>query len=71
MIVYGRRQHTISLVIFCADGLAWPRADTRVTSVRGFNVIMSRAGDLGYALVSDVDARDLAELASRLTAAPS
>ena len=68
VLVYGRRLHTISLLVFRGDGLAWPR-DVRarqVATVRGFNVIVWRAGDLGYALVSDVDARDLGELAGRL-----
>jgi anti-sigma factor RsiW len=37
-----------------------------VTRDRGFNVILWRAGDLGYALVSDLDARELADLGSRL-----
>jgi anti-sigma factor (TIGR02949 family) len=70
VFVYGRRLHTISLLVFRADGLSWPRdaGQPRTTSVRGFNVILWRAGDLGYALVSDVDARDLAELARRLGA---
>jgi anti-sigma factor RsiW len=68
IFVYGRRLHTISLLVFRADGLSWPpdASRTRTTSVRGFNVMLWRAGDLGYALVSDVDARDLAELARRL-----
>jgi anti-sigma factor RsiW len=70
VLIYGRRQHTISLLVFRADGLTWPRTGGRqTTSVRGFNVIVWRAHDLGYALVSDVDARDLAELARRLGSA--
>jgi anti-sigma factor RsiW len=69
VLIYGRRLHTISLLVFRADGLAWPRTGARqTTNVRGFNVIVWRAHDLGYALVSDVDARDLAELARRLGA---
>jgi anti-sigma factor (TIGR02949 family) len=71
VLVYGRRLHTISLLVFRADGLAWPidASRQRAASVRGFNVVVWRAGDLGYALVSDVDGRDLAELARRLGAA--
>jgi anti-sigma factor RsiW len=70
VLVYGRRLHTISLLVFRADGLAWPRdgGTPHRASVRGFNVLVWRAGDLGYALVSDVDARDLADLAARLGA---
>lgn len=67
VLVYGRRLHTISLLVFRADGLAWPpTAPRHTTNVRGFNVIVWRARDLGYALVSDVDTRDLTELARRL-----
>jgi anti-sigma factor (TIGR02949 family) len=75
VFVYGRRLHTISLLVFRADGLPWPvgapegggagpfyRRDTR-----GFHVILWRAGEIGYALVSDVEAPELLQLASRLT----
>lgn len=57
-----------------AAGRNWKSAiSTRASCVaaayasveRGFNVILWRAGDLGNALVSDVDARDLRELAAR------
>jgi anti-sigma factor RsiW len=74
VFVYGRRLHTISLFVFRAEGLPWPtgglrpvghvQAYTQVT--RGFNVVMWRAGELGYALVSDVDPADLNQLAAKL-----
>jgi anti-sigma factor RsiW len=67
VFVYGRRLHTITLLVMRADGLAWPPTPQR-TDERGFNVIVWRTGDLGYALVSDVDAHDLSALADRLTA---
>jgi anti-sigma factor RsiW len=78
VFVYARRLHAISLLVFRADGLAWPsrrptRIDGReatVTTERGFNVIVWRRGELGYALVSDVDAGELRELAARITRAP-
>lgn len=74
VFVYARRLHPITLLVFRADGLAWPtRAPTpgRPAEVyraveRGFNVIMWRTAELGYALVSDVDARDLDALAARI-----
>jgi anti-sigma factor RsiW len=75
IFVYGRRLHTISLFVFRADGLPWPargleplgtvRAYTTVS--RGFNVLLWRAGELGYALVSDLDARELRELGARFS----
>jgi len=74
VFVYARRLHPISLLVFRAEGLAWPTRElTRIGSVeayttaeRGFNVIMWRTRELGYALVSDVDARDLRQLAARM-----
>ncbi len=74
MFVYARRLHPITLVVFRADGLAWPARDlTRIgpvqayaTSERGFNVMMWRRGELGYALVSDVNDAELRELAAKL-----
>ncbi len=64
VFVYGHRLHTISLFVFRADGLPWPGAGLR-TAARGFSVVLWRAGDLGYALVSDVDPATLERLAGR------
>jgi anti-sigma factor RsiW len=67
VFVYKRRLHTVTLLVVRAEGLPWPAAGQRSSrSERGFNVVLWRAGELGYALVSDVDARELAELAGRL-----
>jgi anti-sigma factor (TIGR02949 family) len=74
-LVFGRRLHSISLFVFKADGLPWPtgklepagRAEVYRTSARGFNVLLWRDGELGYALVSDVNAQDLMLLASKLS----
>ena len=74
-LVYGRRLHNISLFVFKADGLPWPTgtrepaggAEVFRTSARGFNVLLWREGELGYALVSDVNAGDLMLLASKLS----
>jgi anti-sigma factor RsiW len=74
VFVYRRGLHRISLLVFRADGLPWPAparagaAPTATTVSRGFSVILWRAGDLGYALVSDVDPKELAALATRLGA---
>ncbi len=78
VFVYGRRLHPISLLVFRAEGLAWPTRDlTRIgaveaytTTERGFHVIMWRRGGLGYVLVSDVDARELQQLAVKLARSP-
>jgi len=74
VFVFNRRRHTISLFVFRADGLPWPTrglrrvggVDAQVTTSRGFNSVLWRDGELGYALVSDVDPVELARLAERL-----
>jgi anti-sigma factor RsiW len=72
--VFKRRLHIISLFVFRAEGLPWPAvAPHRVgaqhatlETSRGFHALMWREGDLGYALVSDVDPRDLDTLAQKV-----
>ncbi len=75
VFVYGRRLHTISLFVFRAEGLPWParglepmgKVRAYTTASRGFNVVLWRAEELGYALVSDLDARELRELGGKLS----
>lgn len=71
--VFGRRLHTVTLFVFPSHDLPWPRANATAGARpataqgdRGFNALLWRDGDLGYALVSDVDPRDLALLAAKL-----
>jgi anti-sigma factor RsiW len=45
------------------------RADAYVSASRGFNLVLWRDGELGYALVSDVDAPELIGLAAKLAPA--
>ncbi len=73
--VFKHRLHTASLFVFRGQDLAWPsRADRTLGSLsalsaasRGFNVLLWRDRDLGYALVSDMDPNALARLAKKLT----
>ena len=67
VFVYGRRLHTVSLFVFPPDGIPLPSGRRAENSLRGFNVVLWRAGDLGYALVSDLNARELRTLAERLS----
>jgi anti-sigma factor RsiW len=75
VFVYGRRLHTISLFVFRSEGLPWPtrnlqpmgKAQAYQMPARGFNVILWRAGELGYALVSDLDSRELFALGVKLS----
>ena len=76
--VFKRRLHEITLFVFRAEGLHWPVTGLRpigaaqgtVETSRGFHVALWRQGDLGYALVSDVNEADLLTLAAYI-AAPS
>ena len=65
VFLYSRRRHAISLFVVRAEGLPWP-ANRLETSSRGFRVIVWRAGELGYLLVSDVDAGELRTLAAKV-----
>jgi len=72
--VFKRRLHLITLFVFRAQGLPWPavasehigQARGTLRTSNGFHVLLWRDGDLGYALVSDVDERDLKTLASKI-----
>src|SRR5262245_2388554 len=70
VFLYSRRLHAISLFVVRADGLDWP-ARRLETSARGFRVIVWRAGELGYALVSDVSAGELRALAAKVIGEPA
>jgi anti-sigma factor RsiW len=73
-LVFGRRLHVITLHIFRQEGLTWPTVGLRpigharaaVTGSRGFHALLWRDGDLGYALVSDVDERELTALGAKI-----
>ena len=74
VVVFHRRQHRISLLIFRADGLQWPsrglqplgRTRALATQERGFSVVLWRDGGLGYALASDLNLPELLELGERI-----
>jgi len=78
VFVYGRRLHSITLFVFRASGLPWPTHGLRplgsiavyATAARGFNVILWERGDLGYALVSDLDSTELLQLARLISGGP-
>ncbi len=72
--VFKRRLHEITLFVFRAEGFHWPTLGLRpigtaqgtVETRRGFHVASWRQGDLGYALVSDVNEADLLTLAAKI-----
>ncbi len=74
VFLFRHRLHSITLLVFPAERLPWrpaglkplgPIAVDEQTS-RGFTTLLWREGELGYALVSDVNAADLERLAPRL-----
>ena len=74
VLVFKRRLHTITLLVFPPDGLAVAGAGADhggppsvvAQSRHGFAVLLWRDGDLGYALVSDVARADLETLATKI-----
>jgi len=74
VFVFMRRLHTVTLLVFPPDDLAWPtegltrlgRLAVSEHTSRGFEVLFWRDGGLGYALVSDVSKGELEQLASRI-----
>jgi anti-sigma factor RsiW len=69
VLVYKRQLHTVSLFVFPAAGLAFPRAEQELGRVRasvrharGFSIVLWREGELGYALVSDLNTPELLRL---------
>jgi anti-sigma factor RsiW len=70
-LVFGGPRNPISLFVFKADGLPWrrgERAKLSGASSRGFNVLLWRDGELGYAVVSSEDEQTLRRLAEKLAA---
>jgi anti-sigma factor RsiW len=70
---YALRRHRVTLLAFPSAGISWPGANRTAGGVpayaayrRGFGVVLWRAGDLAYALVSDVNAKELEALAAQL-----
>ena len=68
VLVYKRRLHTASLFVVRADELAFPTT-LRTQTVRGFNVALWKAGDQGYALVSDLNLPELLKLQAEIATA--
>jgi anti-sigma factor RsiW len=69
VLQYTLRLHRLTLLVVRAEGLPWPDGAPGTATARGFQVIRWRAGELGYALVSDVNARELGEVAGSFQAA--
>jgi anti-sigma factor RsiW len=76
VFIYRLRLHTISVLVFRAEGLPWPDGAVpigsrraTVATVRGFHIAMLRDGDLGYAAVSDVAMPDVTRLLGKVVGA--
>lgn len=70
VIVYALRLHTVTLLEVRAGDFPWPSStsEVRAASDRRFNAFFWRGGDLGYALVSDIDAKELGAIAREIAA---
>jgi len=76
--IFKRRLHVITLLVFPAEGLPWPTSglvpfgglSIIQQASRGFSVLLWQDAGLGYALVSDVNRRDLMTLATRINREP-
>jgi len=74
--VFHHKLHTITLFVFRSEGLSFPIRNNvslgslsgTATRLRGFNTLLWKDGDLGYALVSDVNADELVRLANKVNA---
>jgi anti-sigma factor RsiW len=74
VFLFRHRLHSITLLVFPADRLPWPTRGLRPLGpiavdeqrARGFNALLWREGELGYALISDVNLADLEQLAPRV-----
>lgn len=75
VLEYAIRLHAVTLLVFRAEGLPWPTRGLGTLggiraysgASRGFNVILWRTNELGYALISDVDSSELRKLALKLS----
>ena len=64
VIHYQLRLHQVTLLVFPAGGLPLPDSAGAPEAVRGFHAVLWHRGGLGFALVSDVDPRELERLAA-------
>ncbi|MFI5300347.1 MAG: hypothetical protein ACHREM_19845 [Polyangiales bacterium] len=71
--VFKRRLHVITAFVFRAEGLAFPRPTRAIghaivaeQTTRGFHALLWRDGEFGYAVVSDVDPKELETLVGRI-----
>jgi anti-sigma factor RsiW len=72
---FRHRLHRITLLVFRAEGLALPNGDAKTLSpgqhlrARGFDIVLWKHDDLGYALVSDMAGAELERLATKIVTA--
>jgi anti-sigma factor RsiW len=75
--VYKRGNQMASVLVFRSSGLPWAlrgsggleRVSASKVRMRGFNVLLWRDSDLGYALVSDLGDPELVRLGNKIAAA--
>jgi anti-sigma factor RsiW len=65
VVIYRRREHVMNLFAWSSSGADQPM---RVSSRQGFNVVAWKQGGTDFAAVSDVDATELKDFATRIEA---
>lgn len=63
IVQYRLRAHLVTLLAFRPDGVPLDDAPGAASGERGFHAVLWRAGPIGYALVADVDPRELERVA--------
>ena len=72
---FKHRLHRITLLVFRAEGLTLPNADAKTLPpgqhlrARGFDIVLWKRDDFGYALVSDMAGAELDRLATKIVTA--
>jgi anti-sigma factor RsiW len=66
LVQYRLRAHLVTLIAFPPDGLPLEDAPRLTRGERGFHAVLWRSGPLGYALVADVDPRELLRIAAEV-----
>ncbi len=65
--IYQRETHTVTVLVFRADGLPWRGNGSRyAVTKQGYRAVLFRHADLGYAVVSDLSEAALISIAAKV-----
>ena len=66
LLQYKLRAHLVTLIAFRPDGLPLDDAPHAALGERGFHAVLWRVGPVGYAVVADIDPRELEHVAAEV-----